>query len=888
MSIPGLEKTSTGQTKVIDAIDFSESNVVGFQRATIEGSGSARSASAPGMPVRLHGLDRIDPAPAGEDTYIGYIDESLYRNSSIRDFNGDGDSRSMFGALLYRAADGWRVVVDTDADSSLADEKPVGSYRATHETFQFKQANTFQKAPLTFAPTIDTANHIVSFHYDMGGHGTHVSGIAAGYAINNEPGFNGLAPGAQIISCKFSGDLAKDNTVTGSMKRAFEFAARTADSLQQFHTPVVVNMSFGIGSSLEGRADIETFIDQLLLGHPNLYVITSAGNEGPGLSSIGIPASASRIIAVGALLPHGIGRDSYGASLDHDIIWDFSSRGGEVAKPDIVAPGTAISTITRFAYDSRASGTSMASPYTAGAVAVLLSAMRQEDSTWMPTQELIRRALRYSARPLPGVAPIEQGGGVLDLRRAYQLLERYRRRGCAADLPTYNISTFAPNYPDAVGSTAFWRSNYVPGGEWRQSFTISRALDRDEEEKDFFRAYTLEPTADWLKPVQGNVYIRNTGVAKVDVLYDREKMKEPGLYSASIIGRRASAKGKAANEEIEFELTNTVIVPYLFSADKGYTVTTPRQKLDGGDIKRFYFAVPPGAAALTFTLSVPKGSRSNVSGSVIDRNGYKAGYLPRVKGDERAEGSSTVTASDLGEGIIEVVVQADAFEGSGGASEFTLSASALMLELKTDVARSGDGRQLNVEALNSGSQVLRGSLSYSLKGFGRVVLDTMHGDTFSMPLKFQRGDGALWISPRFSRENYLHATDILAQIVDTAGNVQAQQTYNKPDEWLFMPNFNRESGSGERYTLQVIFASGNYRNLPDIPIEIIENHVRPSEPRSIGSYGASEFIPSIPEEYHASLTSVPDIPAGYYGLGDITFKSPAGDQVVPFEFRFDQ
>ncbi|MCL0149333.1 S8 family serine peptidase, partial [Klebsiella pneumoniae] len=89
----------------------------------------------------------------------------------------------------------------------------------------------------------------VSFHYDMGGHGTHVAGLTSGFGVSGESGFNGVAPGAQIISGKFSGDLAKDNTVTGSMKRAYQYAARLADSLQKLHTPVVVNMSFGIGSA---------------------------------------------------------------------------------------------------------------------------------------------------------------------------------------------------------------------------------------------------------------------------------------------------------------------------------------------------------------------------------------------------------------------------------------------------------------------------------------------------------------------------------------------------------------------------------------------------------------------------------------------------------------
>jgi tripeptidyl-peptidase II len=590
-SIAGLQRTSTGLPKVIDAIDFSRSNVIGFERGTLSGSGGAQSVSAPGM--RLRDVAKLDPQPVDGAWYIGTMNERRYRNSTVRDFDGDGVSESKFGVLLYRSAAGWRVAVDTDADSSMAEETPVGSFRETFGTIQFRQRSNDGRSPITMAATIDTAKREVSFHYDMNVHGTHVAGIATGFGINREPGFNGVAPGAQVISGKFSADWAKDITVTGTMKAAYDYAARLADSLAAYRTPVVVNMSFGVGSAIEGQAEIETMLNDLVAAHPNLYVVTSAGNEGPGLSTVGIPSAATRLITVGALLPRGVGRDTYSASLSDDILWDFSSRGGEVDKPDIVAPGTAVSTITRFSFESRLSGTSMASPYTAGLVALLLSAMRQEDSTFVPTQSLMRRVLRNSAMPLPHYSTVEQGGGVVNVRRAYQLLKEYRRSGFASNLEEYDITTYSPNYPDRRGPTAFWRSGYVPGEEWRQTFTISRASQKPSDE--FFRAFTLESTAPWLSPVQNVVYIRNNGNAEVDVLYNRELMKEPGLYSARILARRASGTGATDRDEVEFELLNTVVVPYHFSPDSSFRVATPTYELPAGHTRRFYFAPPRGA-----------------------------------------------------------------------------------------------------------------------------------------------------------------------------------------------------------------------------------------------------------------------------------------------------
>lgn len=882
MSIPGLEKTSTGEVKVIDAIDFSNSNVVRFSPAKMQDGGAAADGG-----LKLRGISELSPPPTDNTIYVGVMDESIYRNSSVRDFDGDGESRSRFGAVLYRAADGWRVALDTDADMNLAGERGVGSYRVNHETIQFKQQSPDLKSPLTFAATIDPEAKTVSFHYDMGGHGTHVAGIASGFGINREPGFNGVAPGAKIISGKFSGDTAKDNTVTGSMRRAYEYAARLADSLQAQRIPVIVNMSFGIGSAYEGRADMEKFIDELLPEHPNLYVVISAGNEGPGLSTVGLPAAASRVISVGAALPEGIGRDGYNASLDRDIIWDFSSRGGEVDKPDVLAPGTAVSTIPRYAFQSRESGTSMASPYTAGVAALLLSAMRQEDSTWMPTQALLRRALRSSAQILPDYPLIEQGGGMINVRRAYQLLRDFRSSGYAEGFQDYTISTASPNYPDGRGTTAFWRSSYIPDQDWRQSFTISRAIPKRSasQSEEFFRAYTLEPTAPWLSTVQKTVYIRGRDNAQVDVVYDPEKMKEPGLYSGRIVARRASSRGPASPGEIEFELVNTVIVPYFFTPENSYTVTTPSQKLPAGVTRRFYFAPPAGAAAVTFTLSVPKGSRSNVSGKISDRYGVTENYLPRVKGSDRSEGSNTVAIEALGDGVIEVVVQADAFEGGGSESEFTLSASCLMLSMEPKVVHNGGSGTLEVEARSTGRRPVEGDFTYTIKGYGRVMQDTMQGDTWSMPITMRKGDGALWISPKFTPEDYMRATDILVRIVDESGYVQAEEPLNTPSTWLFLPNFYREADS-TRYTLEVIFGSANYENIKGIPIQITEHHVRPSDPRTLGGFGTLLY-PYIPETLRAKIPSGLGTPQGYYNLGEISFKPRGSEQTVTMEFTFE-
>ena len=47
------------------------------------------------------------------------------------------------------------------------------------------------------APTLDLV-------FDTGAHGTHVSGIAAGHDLYGVPGFDGVAPGAQLLGLKIA------------------------------------------------------------------------------------------------------------------------------------------------------------------------------------------------------------------------------------------------------------------------------------------------------------------------------------------------------------------------------------------------------------------------------------------------------------------------------------------------------------------------------------------------------------------------------------------------------------------------------------------------------------------------------------------------------------
>lgn len=186
--------------------------------------------------------------------------------------------------------------------------------------------------------------------FDRGtGHSSHCCGIIG--ARQNDMGCVGVAPKCNIITCKVLG-------YDGS--GSFE-AVNTALEYAILIKPDVVSMS--LGSSYHDLYQ-EKLIKKLF--EMNIPVIAAAGNEGgknQKRNTVNYPGKLEEVVTVAAVKEDG-------------SIAEFSSWGEEV---DIAAPGYNIYSTYLDQQYCNMSGTSMATPFIAGIVALMLAKHRKQE-----------------------------------------------------------------------------------------------------------------------------------------------------------------------------------------------------------------------------------------------------------------------------------------------------------------------------------------------------------------------------------------------------------------------------------------------------------------------------------------------------------------------------
>ncbi|MGN6392171.1 MAG: S8 family serine peptidase [Gemmatimonadales bacterium] len=560
-SVPGLLTTSTGTPKVLDVRDFSAEGAVALTQVKPAGD----TVTIRGR--KLGGFSRVVALNTTGPYYGGTIAEIPLGDAPAADLDGNGVVRDTLPVIVVKAPDGWVLFADTDENGSLADEHPVHDYLVGRETFGWtawgrgrapKVAVAVNVSDSAGAPKLDLV-------FDTGAHGTHVAGIASGHDLYGVHGFDGVAPGAQLLGLKIANSAQGGVSTTGSMERALDYAIRFAAARR---LPLVLNLSFGVGNEIEGQARIDAIVDSTLAAHPEVVLTISAGNDGPGLSTVGFPGSAARAIGVGATLPGSFLPTGPTGAPSPDLLAYFSSRGGEVARPDIVTPGVAYSTVPLWdAGEEVNQGTSMASPHAAGLAALLMSALTADHRPILA--RTIRQALMVTAQPLPGATMIDEGTGLPDIDRAYRWLAE-------AKSPAPDIQVRAVGRGDATGAMLRGRAG---AADTVQSFELLRPPGQSPS------TYALRSDAPWLT-APASIALRGER-ATVQLRVARHDLPPGGAAVGVVSGwTDDTAAGPA------FRLVTTVVSATPMS--DGTRQLRAKVPLAGGATLRTFFAADSG------------------------------------------------------------------------------------------------------------------------------------------------------------------------------------------------------------------------------------------------------------------------------------------------------
>ncbi len=269
---------------------------------------------------------------------------------------------------------------------------------------------------------------------DCQGHGTHVAGTAAGSGTNDSDGSTytggydtvpfdlldigpGVAPEADLyalraLDCNGSG-------FSSDIIAAIEWAVDPDENGDITDHLDVINLSLG---SDFGTADHPLSEAANTAAEAGVIVVAATGNAGDMYYAVGRPAVADRVLAVGNAFVVETAPDDYLVGISSGSARG-PRRGDSVLKPDVVAPGTLIRSARHESGNVgvRYSGTSMAAPHAAGALALL----RQLHPDW--TVEELKALLMNTANPeifsagdptAPRYGPGRIGAGLIDLERA--------------------------------------------------------------------------------------------------------------------------------------------------------------------------------------------------------------------------------------------------------------------------------------------------------------------------------------------------------------------------------------------------------------------------------------------------------------------------------------
>jgi hypothetical protein len=507
------------------------------------------------------------------------------------------------------------VWIDANGDASFDDETPLADVNERFDPRLLKLAHP-RKADVSFVMSRGREPHVVHIYVGKGGHQSMTLSVAAGSGTD-EGLASGVAPNARVLLVRAS---SAENRLANVFEGFIE-AAQRADV-------DVISASAGLTLVPDTAADFAGSLFSRLVDVYRKPIMTSAANTSLVLASA---HSAGTALSVGGVLSPSTYATLYGGrALEQLIVHPISSAGPTVdgaIKPDFLAPmerlaadlpwNTTIDAAPRNAPARRippgyqvSCCTSSTSPYAAGVAALLISGAKQ--SNLSVTAESLSRAMRMSARLLPGAPANEQGNGVLDINAAWmEVVHRVDppRIVASADI-VHPLAQYAARGPSGEGILEF--EGWTAG----TSGTRTIALRRESGPVQPVTYRVAWDAADGTFSTAASVTLPLGAAVPFPV---QIAIHSPGPHSGLLTLRDAATGG------VVFRTQATIVAAEAFDpatrslAVKG-TVRLMRQSAH-------YIQVPPGVGAIAFELEVTRGA---LRPTILPSHGLFPSYYAHV------------------------------------------------------------------------------------------------------------------------------------------------------------------------------------------------------------------------------------------------------------------
>nr|WP_203827857.1 S8 family serine peptidase [Actinoplanes palleronii] len=598
---PALQKTTTGQRKIVDWVTATD--------PLVEGDATWRRmvTAVTGPTFTYAGATWTAPAGSWK---VSRFSESITANSEpAGDVNRDGDTTDTWGILYDPVSHDIRVDVNQNLD--FTDDAVMRPYKEKFDVGYFGTDNPAtaiaERMPFVVEYREDVSlepvglpgtDDFVNIGIPEGLHATHVAGIAAGNDLFGNRVLDGQAPGATIVSaraCSWGGGCTAAALTTGMI-----------DLVVNRHVDVV-NLSIGGLPALNDGSSAQSQLYQDLITKYGVQLFISAGNSGSGVNTIGDPSVATDAVSVAASVSKQTWLANYGSVVrKREQLFPFSSRGPREDggfKPNISAPGSAISAtptwevvagLDTVGYTlpvgyAMENGTSMAAPQATGGAALLLSAAKQNRLTVTPAQ--LRRAIYSTAGPIAGEQVYEQGYGQFDVPASWKLLAK--KLETRTYTSTAAVCTPLAQYltPPGVGTGIYNRCAASAGGFTAgQTEYVTIALKRTSGPNR-----TIEHRLSWQGDRRGFSSARSVGLPLNKAVTVRVKVTAARGVTSAIL-----KVDDPRTPAVDFEVLNTVVTGVV--AKQPSYASTFTGEVDRNSTTSFFVTVPEGATSLQVDL----------------------------------------------------------------------------------------------------------------------------------------------------------------------------------------------------------------------------------------------------------------------------------------------